>query len=132
MANENSVITLARREALCKAASKGSAANPINPINRIVFGDGGVDQSGNPIPPTESQAALNNVIGTYPIDSAPDYPAPTTARYSVTIPASDLPGVAISEVGLIDSEGVLCAIKTMYAKRKDPGVTFTFTFDDVF
>ena len=96
MANENSVITLARREALCKAASRGSAANPVNPINRIVFGDGG------------------------------------TARYSVTIPASDLPGAAISEVGLIDSEGTLCAIKTMYAKRKDPGVTFTFTFDDVF
>ena len=127
MANENSVITLARREALCKAASKGSASNPISPINRIVFGDGGVDQSGNPIPPAESQTALNNVIGTYPIDSDP-----ASARYSVTIPASDLPGAAISEVGLLDSEGVLCAIKTMYAKRKDPGVTFTFTFDDVF
>lgn len=50
----------------------------------------------------------------------------------MTIPASDLPGASISEAGLVDSAGMLCAIKTMYVKRKDAGVTFTFTFDDEF
>ena len=62
----------------------------------------------------------------YPLDP------PTTARYTVTIPAADLPGVAISEAALADSDGFLCAIKTFYVKRKDAGITFTFTFDDEF
>lgn len=132
MANENSVITKARREALCKATSKGSATNPINPISHIVFGDGGVDASGNPIAPVDTQTALTHAIGTYPIDEAPTYPTATTARYTVTIPENDLPGASISEAGLVDSSGMLCAIKTMYVKRKDAGVTFTFTFDDEF
>lgn len=132
MANENSVITKARREALCKATSKGSSASAINKITHIVFGDGGVDSSGNPIAPTDTQTALNHVIGTYPIDAAPTYPESTTARYVVTIPAADLPGASISEAGLVDSAGMLCAIKTMYVKRKDASVTFTFTFDDEF
>lgn len=132
MANENSVITKARREALCKATSKGSTASPINPITHIIFGDGGVDGSGNPVPPVDTQTALKNQIGKYPIDAAPTYPETTTARYVVTIPAADLPGASISEAGLVDSAGMLCAIKTMYVKRKDAGVTFTFTFDDEF
>lgn len=132
MANENSVITKTRREALCKATSMGSTTNPINPITHIVFGDGGVDESGNPVPPIDTQTALKNQIGKYPIDAAPTYPETTTARYVVTIPADELPGASISEAGLVDSEGMLCAIKTMYVKRKDPGVTFTFTFDDEF
>ena len=132
MASDNSVITKARREALCKATSKGSSASAINKITHIVFGDGGVDSSGNPIPPTDTQTALTHAIGTYPIDAAPTYPVSTTARYVVTIPAADLPGASISEAGLVDSAGMLCAIKTMYVKRKDAGVTFTFTFDDEF
>lgn len=132
MASENSVITKARREAICKATSTGSSVNAINKITHIAFGDGGVDSSGNPIAPEETQTALNHTIGTYPIDAAPTYPVSTTARYTVTIPADDLPGESISEAGLVDSAGTLCAVKTMYAKRKDAGVTFTFTFDDEF
>ncbi len=132
MASDNSVITKARREALCKATSMGSEGNVINKITHIVFGDGGVDEGGNPIPPTDTQTALNHAIGTYPIDAEPTYPVSTTARYVVTIPAADLPGASISEAGLVDSEGMLCAVKTMYVKRKDAGVTFTFTFDDEF
>lgn len=132
MANENSVITKARREALCKATSKGSTSNPIYPISHIVFGDGGVDSNGDPIAPSDTQTALTHVIGTYPIDTAPTYPTTTTARYTATIPAADLAGASISEAGLVDSNGTLCAIKTMYVKRKDAGVTFTFTFDDEF
>lgn len=132
MTNDNSVITLARREALCLATSKGSNVSAINKITHVVFGDGGVDDSGTPIPPIDTQTALTHAIGTYPIDDAPTYPIPTTARYVTTIPADDLPGASISEAGLVDSEGTLCAIKTMYVKRKDAGVTFTFTFDDEF
>lgn len=132
MASENSVITKARREALCSATSKGSSVTTIYPISHIVFGDGGVDSNGDPIAPSDTQTALTHAIGTYPIDAAPTYPSTTTARYTVTIPAADLAGAEISEAGLVDSNGTLCAIKTMYVKRKDSGVTFTFTFDDEF
>lgn len=132
MASDNSVITKARREALCRATSLGSDACAINKITHIVFGDGGVNDDGDPIPPSDTQTALNHAIGTYPIDEEPTYPVSTTARYVVTIPSADLPGAAISEAGLVDSGGMLCAVKTMYVKRKDAGVTFTFTFDDEF
>ena len=130
--SDNSVITRLRREALCNAASKGSADSPVAPIARIAFVDGGVDGNGNHIPPIETQTALNNEIARYLIDAPPTYPVSTTARYVCTIPAADLPGASISEAALVDSNGALCAIKTMFVKRKDAGVTFTFTFHDVF
>ena len=129
---ENSVITRARRINLCNATSKGSDVSPIAPIDRIAFGDGGVDDDGNPIPPLDTATALNNQIAIYPIDEEPVYPEPTTARYTATIPAADLAGEVINEAAIVDSNGQLCAIKTMFVKRKDSGVAFTFTFDDEF
>ena len=56
----------------------------------------------------------------------------TTARYTVTIPASALAGTQISEAALVDADGGLCAIRNMLPKGKDADVTFTFTFDDEF
>ena len=54
------------------------------------------------------------------------------ARYKVTIPANALVGQKISEAGLIDQAGNLCAVKNMYEKVKDGDTSFTFTFDDEF
>jgi len=128
---KNSVITLHRRVQLCLATSGGVPA--IAPITHVTFGDGGVDEDGKPIPPVETQLELNNRVGIYPVDDV-SYPVepPTTARYTATIPAQDLAGISISEAALVDAEGNLCAIKTFYIKRKDEGLTFTFTFDDEF
>lgn len=126
---ENSVITKARRISLCKITS--GAISTVSPITKIAFGDGGVDASGTPIPPSETQTALKHEIARYPIDSV-EYPVDTTARYNVTIPKADLAGEKISEAALVDENGALCAIKTMYVKQKDDGVSFSFTFDDEF
>ena len=128
---ENSVITLFRRTQLCRITS--GDIGELAPINRIAFGDGGVDGSGEPIKPFETQTSLNNQIAIYPINNVtyPLSPA-TTARYTCTIPASELAGANISEAALVDSSGNLCAVKTFYVKRKDNGITFTFTFDDEF
>lgn len=126
---ENSVITKARRVSLCKITS--GAISAVAPITHIAFGSGGVDGSGNPIAPTETQTALKHEIARYPIDSV-EYPVDTTARYNVTIPKADLAGEKISEAALVDKDGTLCAIKTMYVKQKDDGVSFSFTFDDEF
>ena len=60
------------------------------------------------------------------------YPDETTARYAVTIPKDALVGEEINEAALVDSDGDLVAIKTMYTKKKDEDVSFTFEFDDEF
>lgn len=126
---ETSVITKARRVALCKITS--GAINTMPAITHIAFGDGGVDSDGKPIPPLDSQTALKHEVARYPIDGV-SYPIDTTARYVVTIPREDLAGEKISEAALVDSAGTLAAIKTMYVKQKDEDVSFEFTFDDEF
>lgn len=128
-ASENSVITRKRRVKLCQASS--SADKPLAHITQIAFGSGGVDESGEPVAPLETQEALKQEIKRYDVDSV-TWPVDTTARYTVTIPADELTGEAINEAALVDSDGDLAAIKTMYTKRKDAGVTFTFEFDDEF
>jgi len=131
MAEELSVTTIYRRTNLANLTS--GAVNTIPPIGFVAFGDGGVDGNGKPIPPSTEATALSNEIARYPIDSV-EYPKPTTARYKCTIPKDALAGVEINEVALVDDEvsGGVCAIRTMYPKRKDPGVAFIFTFDDEF
>lgn len=126
---ENSVITRKRRIKLCQASS--NADEPLAPITMIAFGSGGVDEDGEPVTPLETQEALKQEIKRYNVDSV-TYPEETTARYTVTIPADELTGQAISEAALVDSDGDLVAIKAMYPKRKDAGVAFTFEFDDEF
>lgn len=128
MAN-TSVITRARRINLAKITS--GAVTTIPKISHIAFGDGGVNASGEPVQPNESQAALNHELARYPIDSVA-YPQETTARYTVTIPEEALIGGKISEMALVDADGVICAIRTMYVKQKDENVKFTFEFDDEF
>lgn len=128
-ASDNSVITRIRRVKLCQASS--DAGKPLAPITQIAFGSGGVDEEGNPLAPQPAQTALTKEIARYNVDSVA-YPEETTARYTVTIPADEMTGETISEAALVDSAGDLAAIKTMYPKRKDAGVAFTFEFDDEF
>ncbi|MCL1862014.1 MAG: phage tail protein [Defluviitaleaceae bacterium] len=131
--SENTIITFKRREQLCLITS--GAISTLAPVTGIAFGSGGVDSEGSPIPPAIDVDSLNTELGRYPLDSI-TYPLDparrTTARYVATIPADDLVGASISEAALFDANGELCAIKTMFVKRKDGGVTFTFTFDDEF
>lgn len=128
MAN-TSVITNYRRTKLCQITSGNITT--IAKITHVAFGNRGVDSGGEPLTPASSQTSLNNEIARYPIDSV-EYTIPTTARYKVTIPANALVGQKISEAGLIDQAGNLCAVKNMYEKVKDGDTSFTFTFDDEF
>ena len=117
--NENSVITKTRRRKLCMAAS--DPEKPLAVITHVAFGNGGVNGSGEPLVPLETQTALNSELARYEVESV-TYPAETTARYAVTIPKD----------ALVDSDGDVVAIKTMYPKKKDEDVSFTFEFDDEF
>lgn len=126
---DTSVITIARRTALCKLTS--GAVSSIPAITHIAFGDGGVDLNGNPLIPSDTQTALLREVKRYPVEKV-EYPVATTARYIVTIPKNELVGCKISEAALIDAAGEPAAIKTMFVKQKDGDVSFEFTFDDEF
>ncbi len=126
MADEKimTVVTDYRREQLCKITS--GMITTIPKITHIAFGSGGVNNV-----PVRTQIALIKEEGRYEIDSV-SYPAPTTARYTVTIPEDDLDGASISEAALVDENGELCTIRNMLPKGKDSGMAFVFTFDDEF
>lgn len=130
MANgKNSVITRARRMRFAQI-SRG-AVETIPKVTHIAFGDQGVDTDGQPILPAEDQQTLNHEVGRYEIERV-STPVETTNRYTVTVPGKDLVGVNISEIALIDADGVLVAVKNFLPKGKDEGVPFTFEFDDEF
>ena len=125
----NSVITHARRVNLAKITS--GAVETIPPITHIAFGDQGVDEAGQPLTPTEDQQALRHEVGRYEIAGMTN-PAETTNRYTVTVPEGDLVGLNLSEMALIDRDGVFAVVKNFLPKGKDGDVTFTFAFDDEF
>lgn len=127
--SKNSVITLARRVNLAKITR--GAVETIPKITHIAFGDGGIGEDGQPLQPEETQQALHHEIKRYAIDSV-STPVDTTNRYSVTIPETDLAGANISEMALIDEDGVFAAVKNFLPKGKDEDVRFTFEFDDEF
>lgn len=130
MANENSVITMARRISFAKLTSGDITTIP--KITNIALGDGGVDEEGNPIPPTAEQTTLNNEIARFSVEGH-TFPTPTTVRYTITIPkGEEYAGKKFNEMALVDEAGTLCAIKTMYTKQKDYDVEFTFEFNDEF
>lgn len=125
----NSVITRARRVNLAKITS--GTVESIPKITHIAFGDQGVDEAGQPLQPTEDQQALCHEVGRYEIDGVSN-PVETTNRYTVTVPESDLVGLSLSEMALIDADGVFAAVKNFLPKGKDGDVKFTFEFDDEF
>lgn len=127
--SKNSTITLARRINLAKITR--GAVEAIPKITHIAFGDGGIGEDGQPLAPQETQQALHNEVKRYEIDSV-STPVDTTNRYTVTIPEADLVGANLSEMALIDADGVFAAVKNFLPKGKDEDVRFTFEFDDEF
>lgn len=125
--SKNSTITLARRINLAKITR--GAVEAIPKITHIAFGDGGIGEDGQPLAPQETQQALHNEVKRYEIDSVAT-PVDTTNRYTVTIPETDLVGKNLSEMALIDADGVFAAVKNFLPKGKDEDVRFTFEFDD--
>lgn len=129
MATENSVITLYRRKNLARITSGELTALP--KITHIVLGSGGVEESGEIKTPSENQTALVAELQRYEVGPV-EHPVETTSRYTITVPEGELAGAAISEIGLLDADGQLCAVRNCSPKGKDADEEFTFTFDDEF
>lgn len=123
-----SIITATARKQMAQARA-GAITLPT--IVGFVFGDGGVDSSGNVLDVDESATALNNEIGRYPYDKY-EFVTDTTCRYTYTMGGDVLAGSKLSEIGLYDSEGNVVNIKHFSEKGKDSDLELEFQIDDVF
>ena len=125
---QNQIITVAARKKMLRARA-GEIQLP--KIVGFVFGDGGVNASGEVISPLESesklkQEILRKVYDKYTILND------TTCRYECTIAESELPNAEISEIGLYDKDGDILVIKRFSKKGKDADLSMTFWINDTF
>lgn len=56
----------------------------------------------------------------------------TKCKYECELKESELPGAAISEIGLYDADGDIVTIKRFTAKGKDADISMTFYINDTF
>lgn len=127
-ANNNVVITKAARSKLVKARA---GAITLPKIVGMAFGNGGVDDNGEVITPTENQTELNNELYRKEIDTY-EFTDDTTCRYVCLLEETELAGEYISEIALYDEEGDIVCLKNMFSKGKDPDIRQTYTVDDIF
>ncbi|MCI8429943.1 MAG: hypothetical protein HFI16_06760 [Lachnospiraceae bacterium] len=124
----DAVITLKARKKMVQARA-GAVTLP--PIVGMVFGTGGVDETGIPVAPSGSDEGLRQEIFRKELDSY-TFTDDTTCRYLCTLEVGECDNEEISEIGLYDSEGDVTAIKTFKKKGKDPDLEMTFRIDDIF
>ncbi len=130
MAESKGVITVTGRKKLCQAHA-GDAALP--KIAKMVWGDGGVDESGIPKDTTGNEIGLYNKLLEKPIEGHVYVnEEKTTCRYTSTLDAGELTGKEISEMGLLDEDGDLIAYRTFMRKGKDADIPQTYEMDEIF
>ena len=126
--SDNFIITLNGRKKLAQARA-GEITLP--KVKGMVFGDGGIDEDGNVLAPTERQTGLRHELYRKVIDGY-SFPSDTACRYECTLTESELPGADISEIGLYDEEGDVICIKSFKVKGKDDDLEMIFHIDDMF
>lgn len=114
---------------LCKAHA---GAITLPPIVKMVWGKGGLDEDGEPKDVTGEETALANLLLEKEIDGYDFNTAETSCTYYSTIEEEELVGEAISEVGLVDSEGDLVRYKTMPAFTKPDDIALQYDLTEVF
>ena len=112
---QNQIITIAGRKKMLRARA-GEIQLP--KIVGFVFGDGGVDADGNVIAPLEAESELKNELLRKKYDTYTML-SDTKCKYECELKESELPGAAISEIGLYDADGDIVTIKRFTAKGKD-------------
>ncbi|MCI8483511.1 MAG: hypothetical protein HFH41_04130 [Lachnospiraceae bacterium] len=121
------VITtvLAKKKMLLARAGKQT----LPPIKQMVFGIGGVDDSGEVLEIEEMQQELNHEVYRKDIGEV-EIISDTQIRYSCILEENELVDQNISEIALADAEGDLIAIKNFKAKGKDSDFLFVFKIND--
>lgn len=124
----NAITTNKAREKMVKARAGDIT---LAKITHMIFGDGGADSTGKPISPSGSDTKLKNQTLKKSIDGH-IYPASTTCRYSCRLTKEELADKNINEIGLVDADGDLVAVKTFGNKYKDADMEMIFEIDDEF
>ena len=124
----NSVTTAYSREQMARARSGDGV---VTKVTHMAFGDGGVDGSGNPIPPVTTETSLTHETYRKAVDGH-TYPVATTCRYSCQLVEAEMADQIINEIALIDEAGHMVAKKTFKNKTKDGDMKMTFEIDDIY
>lgn len=119
------LITLAGRTKMIKARA-GVAALP--PITQIALGDGGVDENGNVLEPSD---ILQHELIRRDVNSIVKV-TETCYRFSLILTENELVDAEITEMALVDEEGDIVSVKNFKPKIKDEGMEMTFQMDDTF
>ncbi len=130
MADSTGVATAIARKKLCMAHA-GDRELPA--ITKMAWGNGGVDENGQPIATTGNEVGLYNQLLVKDIESH-EYvnDGQTTCRYTATLEAEELAGEEISEIGLFDAEGDLVSYRTFLRKGKDGDIPQIYDMEEVF
>lgn len=130
MADNKGVITVTGRRKICMA-HVGDMELPV--ITRMAWGNGGVDETGQPLVTTGNEVGLYSELLVKDIESH-EYvnDAQTTCRYRATLEEGELSGEEISEMGLYDADGDLIAYRTFLRKGKDADIPQIYDMDEIF
>ena len=130
MAENMGVITAVGRKKLCMALA-GDISLPA--IVRMAWGDGGLDENGQPLGATWNEISLYNELLVKDVESHEYVNAEqTTCRYVATLEANELIGKEISEMGLYDADGDLIAYRNFLRKGKDADIPQIYKMDTIF
>lgn len=126
----NSVTSKEAREIFAQAHG---STGVVPKVVQMAFGNGGVDGSNVPIPPsaTAKPLSLGNQLLVKAIESV-SYPVSTTVRFTCRLLSTELNGYDISEAALVDSVGHVVAKKTFTKKGKDNETELVFEWDEEF
>lgn len=123
----SSVVTIKAKKKMLKArAGIGAVA----PIKYIVLGSGAVNDGIVKVP-DENQEELYCEILRKEIESCTPV-SETCYRYACILSKEELAGENINEIGIVDSENDLIAMKTFSNKSKDADMEMVFEVDDTF
>lgn len=124
----NSVTTTYARQQLAKARAGDGT---VTKVTHMAFGNGGVDEQGQPKPPQPDETGLYNEIYRKPVDGH-SYPSATVCRYTCTLLENELVDQTINEIALFDEAGEMVCKKTFKNKVKDGDMKMTFEIDDIY
>ena len=101
--------------------------------NLMAWGDGGVDENGQPLGATGNEIGLYHQLLEKDIESHTYVnDEQTTCRYTSTLEAGELDGKEISEMGLFDEEGDLIVYRNFLRKGKDADIPQIYNMDEIF
>lgn len=130
MADNRGVITATGRKKLCRAHA-GDRALPA--ITRMAWGNGGVDETGQPLATTGNEIGLYHELLVKDVESHTYVnEEETSCRYTATLEAGELSGEEISEMGLYDADGDLVAYRTFMRKGKDADIPQIYDMEEIF